>query len=290
LIQRKLVQRVRDECRVCLPGAGFDVRCPALIYGLAMLDFLLSPPVVPFSLALGLLAGLLLLEIAALAIGATLLAKDAEKFDFDAEPPALDAPDAPDLPELPAPADLAQMDMGAIDAADLDLGPPPAPAPAGLGAVLGLGRVPFLIWLAALLAGFGLSGYLLQSLAARLLGWPLPVWLAVLPATAAGLWFARAYGRALARLIPGTESSVRSEAMLNRKRGVVSQGTARAGQPAEVRVADSFGNLHYIRAEPLDVREAIPQGAEVLVLRILQGPARGQFRLIPLSARSPSEP
>lgn len=248
-----------------------------------MLDFLLSPPVVPFSLALGLLAGLLLLEIAALAMGASLLAKDAEKLDFEADLPALDTPDAPDLPELPAPEVLAEMDLGGIDAADLDLGPPAAPEPAGLGAVLGLGRAPFLIWLAALLAGFGLSGYLLQSLSARVLGWPLPAWLAILPAAAAGLWFARAYGRVLARLIPGTESSVRSKAMLNRKRGVVSQGTARAGQPAEVRVADSFGNLHYIRAEPLDVREAIPQGAEVLVLRILQGPARGQFRILLLS-------
>ncbi len=232
---------------------------------------------VPFALALGLLAGLLVLEIVALVMGASLLARDAGKLEFDADLPALEAPDLPELP------DLAQMDLGGIDPADLDLAPPAAPAPAGLGAVLGLGRVPFLIWLAALLAGFGLSGYLLQSLAARVLGWPLPALLAILPAAALGLWFARAYGRALARLIPGTESSVRSKAMLNRKRGVVSQGTARAGQPAEVRVTDSYGNLHFIRAEPLDTRETIPQGAEVLVLRILQGPARGQFRILALA-------
>lgn len=262
-----------------------------------MLDFLLSPPVVPFSLALGLLAGLLLLEIAALLAGATLLGKGASDADLEAgldggleAGPDLDV--GPDLSagaealELPSPADLAQMDTGGLEAADLGLdgATPTTPlAAGGLAAALGLGRVPFLIWLAAVLAGFGLSGYLLQSLSAQLFGAPLPAVLAALPAAALGLAFARLYGRALARLIPRTESSVRSKAMLNRKRGVVSQGTARAGQPAEVRVSDSFGNLHFIRAEPLDRREAIPAGTEVLVLRILQGAERGTFRIVPLS-------
>lgn len=245
-----------------------------------MLDFLLSAQVVPFSLALGLLAGLLLLEVVALAMGASLLAKGADDLDIGADLPDLDAPD---LPDLPAPAVLAQMDLGRITPADLDPGPAAVPPPSGLGAVLGLGRVPFLIWLAALLAGFGLTGYLLQGAVARTFGAPLPAWAAVVPAGIAALWLARIYGALLARIIPRSESSVRSKAMLNRKRGVVSQGTARAGQPAEVRVADSFGNLHYIRAEPLDLRDAIPQGAEVLVLRILHGPARGQFRILPLS-------
>lgn len=244
-----------------------------------MFDFLLSPPVVPFSLALGLLAGLLVLELVALAMGASLFARGAEA-------PEADLPDldAPDLPALPAPAELADMDLGGIDAADLELEPAPAVAmPSGLGAMLGLGRVPFLIWLAALLAGFGLTGYLLQAAVARGFGAPLPAWAAVVPAGVAGLWLARIYGALLARIIPRSESSVRSKAMLNRKRGVVSQGTARAGQPAEVRVVDSFGNLHFIRAEPLDRGAAIAQGTEVLVLRVLRGTARGEFRILALT-------
>lgn len=244
-----------------------------------MLDFLLSPPVVPFTMALGLLAGLLMLELAALAMGASLFAKGAEAPDAD-----LPDLDAPGLPEMPAPAELAGMDLGGIDPADLELPPPAATlAPSGLGAVLGTGRVPFLIWLAALLAGFGLTGYLLQAAVARGFGAPLPAWAAVVPAGVAGLWLARIYGALLARIIPRSESSVRSKAMLNRKRGVVSQGTARAGHPAEVRVVDSFGNLHFIRAEPLDRGAAIAQGTEVLVLRVLRGTARGEFRILALT-------
>ncbi len=271
-----------------------------------MLEFLLSPPVVPFAIALGLLVGLLLLEIVALLLGATVLGKELGKpgteadvdgwsgagesaaeigaeavpgFDADAGAAAFDA-------AVPAPVDLAQMDLGGLDPADidLDLGPTAtAPAATGLAAALGFGRVPALIWLAAALAGFGLSGYLLQSISARLFGAPLPALLAMLPAAAVGLWFARGYGALLARLIPATETSARSKASLSRQRGVVSQGTARAGQPAEVRVTDFRGNLHYIRAEPLDRSETISPGSAVLVLRVLQGPARGQFRIVALS-------
>ena len=269
-----------------------------------MLDFLLSAPVVPFSLALGLLAGLLVLEIVALLLGGTLFGKPSEaELDTDLDA-ALDTggdigldgglDGGPEL-SLPQGVELAEMDLGGLDAADLDLGPdigadvgaPDIPATPdmtpGLGTVLGLGKVPFLIWFAAVLAGFGLSGYLLQSLVTQIFGAPLPPFLAVLPAGFVGLWFARGYGRLLARLIPRTESSVRSKAMLNRSRGVVSQGVARAGQPAEVRVTDSFGNLHFIRAEPLDQSDAISSGTAVLVLRVRQGEARGQFRILPLS-------
>lgn len=256
-----------------------------------MLDFLLSPPVLPFSFALGLLSGLLILEIVALLLGGTLFGKEAEageaEFGFDTGAAGFEPAD------LPASLDLSQADMGAVELADLDLGAAdigPNTMPdlmpekgASLGVLLGLGKVPFLIWLAAVLAGFGLSGYLVQSLATQIFGTTLPAGLAVLPAGFVGVWFARGYGRVLARLIPANESSVRSKAMLNRRRGVVSQGVAREGHPAEIRVQDGFGNLHYIRAQPLDQREEIAAGTEVLVLRVLHGAARGEFRIVPLS-------
>lgn len=235
-----------------------------------MLEFLLSAPVVPFTLALGLLAGLLGLELAALALGGSVLGSDG----------GVEVEGA--TPDLPLPPDLAQMDLAGIQATDL-APPAPTPTPTGLGAALGLGRVPFLIWLAAALAAFGLVGYGIQSLAARALGAPLSLWLAVPPAALLALGFARAYGGALARLIPGTETTVRSLAMLHAKRGVVSQGTARAGLPAEVRVTDGYGNLHYVRAEPLLTGATIPQGAPVLLLHVRRGPARGQFRILALS-------
>lgn len=251
-----------------------------------MLDFLLSQPVLPFSFALGLLAGLLILEIGALLLGGTLFGKEADAGDFDAGLTTGGAGFEP--ADVPSTLDLSQAEMGVVDLSDLDLGaadgvPDIDSAQAGsLGVMLGLGKVPFLIWLAAALAGFGLTGYLVQSLATQVSGATLPASFAVLPAGFVGIWFARGYGSALARLIPGSETSVRSKAMLNRRRGVVSQGVARQGHPAEIRVQDGFGNLHYIRAQPLDQREEIAAGTEVLVLRVLHGAARGEFRIVPL--------
>jgi len=70
---------------------------------------------------------------------------------------------------------------------------------------------------------------------------------------------------------------------LSRLRGVVSQGTARAGNPAEVRVTDRHGNLQFLRAEPLDRSAEITQGQEVVVIRLLSGPDRGAFRIVALS-------
>ncbi|WP_322889705.1 MULTISPECIES: OB-fold-containig protein [unclassified Yoonia] len=250
-----------------------------------MLDFLLSPAVVPFSIALGLLAGLLVLEITALVMGGSIFGDAGEDAagggGFDKGP-------AVDLIDLPASVDLSQIDTGGIDLADLDLGnfgsDPATPAPTGgVAAALGIGKVPFLIWLAALLAGFGLSGYVLQSVTSSIIGAPLPALVAVLPAGVIGVWFARAYGGLLARLIPKTETSVRSDAMLNRRQGIVSQGTARRNTPAEVRVLDGYGNFHFIRAEPLDCNDEIPAGTEVLVLRVRLGPERGKFRIVALS-------
>lgn len=45
-------------------------------------------------------------------------------------------------------------------------------------------------------------------------------------------------------------------------RGTVTQGTARAGSAAEVRLRDRHGNLHFMRCEPFHDADIIPEGAE----------------------------
>ena len=74
-------------------------------------------------------------------------------------------------------------------------------------------------------------------------------------------------GEVFARLLPKTETTAMSERHLGRRIGVVSQGTAKRGMPAEVRVTDHHGNMHYLRAEPVRDSDEIPQGSRVLVLR-----------------------
>ena len=205
-----------------------------------MFDVFLSAPLAPFTLALALLAGLLALELGLALVGGSVLGAGAEG-------PDLDAPD--------------------LDAPDLD-GPASGPAtPSAAASALGLGRAPFLIWLAALLLGFGAGGLAMQTLVTSTLSAPLPalaaVPLALLPALAA----ARGLTGLLARLVPGTETQSVPESMLGRREGLVTQGTAARGRPAEVRVTDRHGNTHYLRAEPMQDGATIEQGRRVLVLR-----------------------
>ncbi|WP_227754250.1 OB-fold-containig protein [Stagnihabitans tardus] len=200
---------------------------------------MLSTAFLPFTFAFVLLAGLVLLELVALLLGGSLIGSDAPEVDLD---PGLDA--EPDIDAL------------------LAGGPETELAPDGFG----LRGAPLIIWLAAALLGFGAAGVMIQSLAAALSA-PLPLWGALPLALVAGLGFARAFGRAFARLIPRIETTATSTQFMGGLRGIVTQGTARRGQAAEVRLRDRHGNLHHLRCEPYREDDVIPEGAEVLTIR-----------------------
>jgi membrane protein implicated in regulation of membrane protease activity len=238
-----------------------------------MLDTLLSGPFVPFTLSLALLFGLLALEVAFLLIGGSLMGDGADTGGVEIDGPELDLDFDVELDAL----DLDSFDM---DAVDTGMGEVELAAPAAHPlAWMGLGQMPTLIWLATIFMSFGVAGIALQGLVSTLTGRPLYMLLAVIPCAVAALWFTRKFGAAFAHLLPRTESQSVSNRQLGRRKGVVTQGTAARGTPAEVRVTDRYGNTHYLRAEPMGDAETIPQGAEVLVLR--HRPTGG-FRLIAL--------
>ena len=245
-----------------------------------MLQFLLSGALAPFTVALALLTGLMALELVLALLGASILAGGA------IEAPDVNGPEI-DVPEI----DLAEIDLAAIDAPEVDLPDldalefdvpeigTHAPEVSGVSSFLGLGRTPFMIWFASALLGFGGTGLVLQSLALSALGSALPVWMAAAVALAGGWGVARGFGGLFARLLPRDETQSVSETQLGRRRGIVTQGTAARGRPAEVRVTDRHGNPHYLRAEPVQDDAQIPQGSTVLVLRDHR---LGLYRLLPL--------
>lgn len=222
-----------------------------------MFQFLLDSSIAPFTLALGLLFGLLAMELIFSLVGASLIG------DSDVD---IAVPDAPDIAGLDIDFDGLDVDAADFELADFD-DVATVDAPSGLSHWLGLGKVPVLIWLAAALLAFGLSGMALQLLLEQLIGYSLPPLLAILPAGFCGLWFASKFGAVFARLLPKTETHALSERSLGRRMGIITQGTAARGRPAEVRVTDRFGNTHHLRAEPLRDDAELPQGTEVLVLR-----------------------
>lgn len=210
-----------------------------------MIEFMLSPDVALFTFSIGILIGLMTLELVASLLGGSVLSLDTDT-DLDLE---------------------ADVDADA----ELD----------GAGGVLGwlgLGRMPVMIWIAAVLTGLGISGLMVQAAAFTVIGTTLPVGWVGPVAVAAGLWFARSFGAVFAAVLPKTETTATSERFLGGRQGVVTQGTARRGSPAEVRVRDRHGNTHYLRAEPFEDDDALSQGTDVYVVRT----KTGAFRLIPI--------
>jgi Protein of unknown function (DUF1449) len=143
-------------------------------------------------------------------------------------------------------------------------------APDGIDGPLGwlhLGRVPFLILLGILLAGFSLSGYAIQSFSKAMVGSLLPAWLASVPALLAGFASVSWFGGVLARIMPADETTAVSELSLIGRAGIVTQGVAREGVAAEVKVRDIHGRAHYVRVEPDIAANRFEEGAAVLLVK-----------------------
>ncbi len=137
----------------------------------------------------------------------------------------------------------------------------------GFLGLLGIGRVPFMIWLASFLFAFAALGAGGQALADSLLGAPLDRWVAAAIAAAAALPVTGVLVRPIAAILPGDETSaVGLESLVGRRARIVT-GRAAAGYPARAQVHDQFGHPHYVMVEPHESGSEILEGDEVLLVR-----------------------
>jgi hypothetical protein len=136
-----------------------------------------------------------------------------------------------------------------------------------LTTLLGLGRVPLLIWLAALLFVFASVGVIGQSLLTAMLGAPLSAGWAMLAAGGAALPFNSLAMRPLAAVIPRDETTAVSLDALVRRDAEIQIGTARAGSPARAKVIDVHGQTHFVMVEPHDQTIEFTAGDTVLLVR-----------------------
>ena len=155
--------------------------------------------------------------------------------------------------------------LGDADA-DIDLD---ADGEVGLGGavagVLGLGRLPLMIWLAVLLADFALVGLSGQQLVEELTGSMLPPWSAGLLALVGALPLTGLLARPLARIVPRDETTAVPIDSLVGRRGRIVIGRATRGSPARTAVADAHGHLHHVMAEPPDAGTVLTEGEDVLL-------------------------
>ena len=233
-----------------------------------MISLFFQGGMLPFTGAFLLIVGLIGLELVALLLGGSLMGADADGPDLDVDL------DGPDLGDIDVDADF-EVDLDAVEAeVEATSGVENAGGPL---AWLGLGEAPFILWLAGMAASFGLSGMFLQFAVERVAGGMLPAALAVLIAAAPGLIGGRIFARAIMRIMPKTESSAVSRRHLGGRLGIITQGTAERGRPAEAKVRDRAGAWQYIRVEPREDGVRIPQGTDVIVFR----PKGGIYPVMP---------
>lgn len=229
-----------------------------------LLQSLLAPEYFLFTLSIGLFFGLLILELLFLMIGGSLMGGDN---DADiSTPDGIEADFDADL-DFDIDTDLADLDLDTLDTDLTETEALDAAGDVGVLAWLGMGNMPLAIWLASMLLSFGVVGVGVQLALSGTIGLTLNSALAAVPAFFGARWFTKTFGTLFARAIPKVETESVSERHLGRRKGVVSQGTAARGRPAEVRVSDRHGNIQYLRAEPFRDDQVIEPGTEVIVMR-----------------------
>ncbi|MEE4453297.1 YqiJ family protein [Novosphingobium resinovorum] len=154
---------------------------------------------------------------------------------------------------------------------------------AGLLSFVGLGRVPFLMWLMLLLIVFGLTGLLGQELLIALTGHPLTAWIMGPLAALVSLPLTGAVARPLGRIMPRDETTAIDVMLLVGREAEIVIGTATQGSPARGRVVDHHGHPHHVMVEPDNEGQRFVQGEKVLLVRregeLFKAIARGDHYL-----------
>lgn len=226
-----------------------------------MTDFIFAQANLPFTIALGLMIAIGLLEGVT-----TLMGFGASSFVESFMPDAdIDIDVDVDL-DVDVDIDVdADIDAGISHDGDMgDIGSPNA-----LSRLLGwfnIGRVPVLILFVMFLLGFGIIGLMIQSLSQDITGQLLPMTIPSVAAFFGALIFVKFSGMILAKIIPKDETQAVSESSFIGRVAVITLGTAKRGQPAQAKFQDQHGQTHYMMVEPDAEADCFETGTEVLLV------------------------
>jgi len=207
---------------------------------------LFQPALMPFSIALSIMALLAALEILGLLFGtgfSSLFDSVAPDVDFDLDLDIDADVDGPDMPDLDGAGPLAQFLSW-----------------------LSVGKVPILVLLVAFLTSFGLIGLVGQNVVKSFTGVYLHGAIAAGLALIPTLPVTRFLGHGIARIMPKEETDAVSRKTFVGKVATIIRGEAKLGKPAEAKLKDNVGTVHYVLVEPDNETDAFTMGDEVILV------------------------
>lgn len=115
-----------------------------------------------------------------------------------------------------------------------------------------LGRLPLFIWIIIFLSCYGFLGLFLQGLFEHFNGQPLNIWIISPICIFLCMPFVHYAAMLIYKILPKNESiSFFSDELLGRNATIV-LGTAKPNLPAQAKVKDQNGYIHYVMVEPED--------------------------------------
>jgi len=208
---------------------------------MGMFHNLVAPGYAPFTIALGVLIGIVAIE------GLSMIAGHSASHLFE----TLLGGDAHDVPDADAEHGLFG---GALD-------------------WLNIGRAPFLALFGAALGIFAACGFIVQGIAGGIVA-PLPAWIAAILAMVPTVPATRLLSRTIGKVMPREETYAVAESEFVGRTGVITLGPARRGVVARMKLQDQYGNWHFPKIEPFTAEDEIAEGALVLVVEQGEGMLR----------------
>lgn len=128
-----------------------------------------------------------------------------------------------------------------------------------------LKQVPLLMLLVIFLTSFGLIGLSIQVIIFHFIGILWLQYLVAIPAFMFAIASVRIFGGLIAKVLPKDETSSISNNDLIGHIATITLGKAIKGSPAEAKVKDQSGQIHYFMVEPENENDIFMQGEKVLI-------------------------
>lgn len=127
-----------------------------------------------------------------------------------------------------------------------------------------LGKVPLLVWLIIFLTVYSLTGLIIQDVFFNFTEHYLSAWIIAPACLFLCMPLVRVAAKLISKIIPKDETTaIHSDDLIGRTAKII-LGEAKPNSPAQAKVKDQFGQMHYVLVEPeLDV--VFTQGQDVIL-------------------------